>query len=101
MEKYAGKTVSFKGLVLKDDMIPRGTFICGRHVMTCCADDIAYSGIACKWRNSESMHSYEWVTVKGRIAIEAHEVYEQPGPVIYVDGISPAEEPEEQVVSFF
>jgi uncharacterized membrane protein YcgQ (UPF0703/DUF1980 family) len=87
--------------VLKDDMISRGCFICGRHVMTCCADDIAYSGIACQWKQSETLKSYDWVTVKGRIVIRNHEVYEQPGPVILIESVTPAEMPEEQVVSFY
>ena len=100
MAKYNGKKVRFKGVVLKDEAIPKGTFICGRHIMTCCADDIRYSGIACKWKESEKLKSYAWVTVTGKISIEKHKVYDAPGPVIKVTSVIPAAPPEEQVASF-
>ena len=100
MKKYDGKKVRFKGVVLKDETIPKGTFICGRHVMTCCADDVQYSGIACKWRNSETLKSYSWVEVTGRISVERHKVYEGPGPVLKITSVIPAAPPEEQVAMF-
>ncbi len=99
-EKYEGKKVHFKGMVLKDEGIPKGSFICGRHVMTCCADDIQYSGIACKWRNAETLKTYKWVEVTGRISIEKHKVYEAPGPVIKVSSVIPAVQPEDPVATF-
>lgn len=100
MAKYEGKKVHFKGVVVKDEGLPKGSFICGRHVMTCCADDIQYSGIACKWRNSETLKTYKWVEVTGKIVIEKHKVYEAPGPVIKVTSVIPAAAPEEQVATF-
>lgn len=98
--KYDGQKVRFKGMVIKDEEIPKGSFICGRHIMTCCADDIQYSGIACKWRNAETLKTYKWVEVTGRIVIEKHKVYEAPGPVIRVTSVIPAAQPEDPVASF-
>ena len=98
MGKYNGKKL--KGVVLKDETVPRGTFICGRHIMTCCADDIQYSGIACKWKGSENLKSYNWVEVTGKISIERHKVYEGPGPVLKVTSVVPAAAPEQQVATF-
>lgn len=100
MAKYDGKKVRFKGMVVKDESIPRGSFICGRHIMTCCADDIRYSGIACRWRNSETLKTYGWVEITGKITIENHKVYAEPGPVIRVSAVIPAAPPEEQTASF-
>ncbi|MBQ8509395.1 MAG: GTPase [Clostridia bacterium] len=100
MEKYDGKKVRFKGMVAKDETIPKGSFICGRHVMTCCEDDIRYSGIACKWANSESLKSYDWVVITGKIAIEKHKIYTAPGPVIKINTVIPAAPPEEEVATF-
>jgi len=45
LPKYDGKTVKFKGIVAKNPAMPKGSFVIGRHVMTCCADDITYSGL--------------------------------------------------------
>ena len=80
--------------------VERSCSFCGRHVMTCCADDIQYSGIACKWRESETLSTYKWVEITGRISIEKHKVYEAPGPVIKITSLVPAAAPEEQVASF-
>jgi len=99
-EKYNGKKVHFKGVVVKDDYIPKGSFVCGRHVMTCCADDIQYSGIVCKWKNSETLKSYDWVEITGKISIEKHKIYVKEGPVIKITSLVPAARPEEQVATF-
>lgn len=100
MDKYDGKKVRFKGMIVKDADIPKGSFICGRHVMVCCADDIRYSGIACKWRESEKLKTYDWAEITGKISIENHKVYESAGPVIRISSVIPASPPEEQVASF-
>ena len=100
MGKYDGKKIHFKGVVLKDETVPKGSFICGRHVMTCCADDLQYSAVACKWKSSETLKSYSWVEVTGRISIEKHKVYETPGPVVKITSVIPAAPPEQQVATF-
>lgn len=99
-QKYDGKKVRFKGMVIKDETIPTGSFICGRHVMTCCADDIQFNGLACKWKNSESLKNYRWVEITGKISIEKHKMYMSPGPVLKVTSLIPAAEPEMQVATF-
>ncbi len=83
-EKYDGKKIHLKGVVMKDEEVPFGSFIVGRHIMTCCADDIRYGGVVCKWTQSENLKSYDWVEVTGKIVIEVHQVYEAAGPVIHV-----------------
>ncbi|MBQ8642774.1 MAG: TIGR03943 family protein [Clostridia bacterium] len=100
MDKYNGKKVHFKGIVLKDETIPKGSFICGRHIMTCCADDIQYAALACKWKSSETLKSQKWVEITGKISVEKHKVYEAEGPVIKITAVIPAAPPEEQVASF-
>lgn len=100
MEKYDGKKVRFKGMVAKDPSIPKGSFACGRHVMTCCADDIKYSALACKWRDSDKLKTYDWVEVTGRISIEPHKMYVEAGPVIKVTSVISAAPPKEQVATF-
>ena len=42
MQKYEGKTVKFKGLVARDIKLGKDAVIIGRHVMTCCAEDIRF-----------------------------------------------------------
>jgi len=100
MEKYDGKKVRFKGMIVKDEDMPKGVFIAGRHVMTCCADDIRYSGIACKWKSGDSLKTYDWVEITGKIAIEEIRVYETAGPVIHITSVIPTAAPDVPVATF-
>lgn len=100
MERYDGKNVLFKGYLGHDPSLPKGTFVAGRHVMTCCADDVQYAGILCKWKNAASVENASWGMVEAKVKIEKNKVYSGAGPVLYVETVSPAEEPETVVVSF-
>lgn len=100
-EKYEGKTVKFKGLVFKDKTVPKGSFICGRHVMTCCVDDIAYSAVACKWNKSESLSTESWVMVTGKITVQKHQGYAKPGPVIQVTSVARTSMPQDPIAVFY
>jgi len=99
--KYDGKKIHFKGLVIKDSSIPRGSFICGRPIMTCCADDTRYGGVVCKWKNSETLKNESWVEITGKISVEEHKLYEEAGPVIKITALVPAAAPEDPVASFY
>ena len=99
-DKYLGKTLRFKGVVLRDATIPRGSFVCGRHVMTCCADDIEYSGLACLWPASDRLSNYDWVTVTGTLALAKHKVYGGLGPVLTVTNLEPTDKPTPQLATF-
>lgn len=100
-KKYEGKTVKFKGLVFKDPSVPKGSFICGRHVMTCCADDIRYNAVACKWKGSENLRMRQWVVVTGKIAIQKYPGYSKPGPVIQAVSVALTSRPEEELTTFY
>lgn len=100
-EKFEGKTVKFKGLVYRDPSLPNDSFICGRHIMTCCADDIEYSAVACKWKNSTSLQMRQWVMVTGTVAIQKHSGYKKPGPVIQVTSVAMTSAPEEELATFY
>ena len=85
MKKYDGKLVKFKGIAATDDRLPKNAVILGRHVMTCCVDDIQYSGLVCLFKEPHKLKTRDWITVKGRIKIENNKIYRQPGPVLYVE----------------
>ncbi|MBQ8604997.1 MAG: GTPase [Oscillospiraceae bacterium] len=100
-KKYEGKTVKFKGLVYKDPTLPKGSFVCGRHVMTCCADDIRYNAVACKWKGSETLQMRSWVNVTGKIVIQKFPGYAKPGPVIQVTDLALTSRPTEELTTFY
>lgn len=100
-EKYDGKTIRYKGLIAKDAQMARDTFVAGRHIMTCCADDIAYNGLACvSSKLAGTVTSYDWRVVTGVIKIEKNSLYKRPGPVIHIESLEMADKPDPEVASF-
>ena len=49
MERYKGRTIEYTAMVLHPQGFPKGYFVPGRMAMTCCADDMAFLGYACKY----------------------------------------------------
>ena len=99
--KYMGKTVRFKGIVALDASLPRGEYAIGRHVMVCCADDIAYRGVVARGMGRLSLKTRDWVTVTGRLSMEYSKLYRGEGPVLTVDEIVTASRPEQEVATFY
>ncbi len=84
MQKYNGKTVKFKAIVAVGHGLPKNCFAAGRHVMTCCADDIAYQGLICESEKPMGLSNREWVMVTAKIAVEKHKAYDGVGPVLHL-----------------
>lgn len=101
MQNYRGKVVHFKGLVLTDSRIPKGTFVSGRHIMTCCEADIKYCGIVCVGDGSLPLKTRDWVELEGIVKLEKHRMYRSLGPVIYLDSVAKCDPPEQELATFF
>ena len=99
--KYNGKTLRFKGIVALDRSLPGGSFAIGRHIMTCCADDIAYRGVVAKGMGSLKLQTRDWVIVEGKINEEFSKLYGGRGPVLTVKKIERAEKPIQEVATFY
>jgi uncharacterized membrane protein YcgQ (UPF0703/DUF1980 family) len=99
-QKYHGKSVKFKALVANDKRFPDNCFIAGRHVMTCCADDIQYAGLIAEYKDKCTLKTGDWVIITADIAIEKHKAYRGIGPVLKVKNYALTSEPEEKVVTF-
>lgn len=101
MEKYDGKTVTFKALAAIGKDFPADTFVGGRKLMTCCADDTIYAGFVCKSDKREMIKNGDWVKVTGKIEIRFNNLYGRKGPVIYVTGLEKTTPPEELIATFY
>lgn len=101
MDTYNGKTVQFKGIVAVEGKLPRGSFVIGRHIMTCCEADIAYGGIVCDWNGADTLHQRDWVMLTAKLVIEYHKSYRKRGPVLKAIRVERAEAPEQQVVTYY
>lgn len=99
-KKYDGKTVIFKAQVAKLRKEKNGMFAPGRFVMTCCADDIAFLGIPCKWADAHRLESRSWVKVTARIDVQFHALYRGIGPILTASEVVPVERAIEDVCTF-
>lgn len=98
-EKYNGKRVKFVGQVGLSKGMPENCFLVGRHIMTCCEADIAYSPFVAVGKfNVEHM---EWIEITATISIEKHKIYKGFGPVLKIDRIEKVEKPSEDFVTFY
>lgn len=102
MDKYDGKTLRFKGLVSRDKRMPDDAFAVGRHVMTCCVEDIQYSAVVGVYpKAKEELKTGEWVDLTAKLKVEKHKLYRKKGPVLYITGIQESTAPEQTVAQFY
>lgn len=101
MAKYTDKTIKFKGIVARDAKLPGDTFIVGRQVMNCCAEDIQYCGIACDWKDSTTLKTNDWVVVTAKLSVGVHKLYRSKGPYLTAISVEKSEPPLEQVATFY
>lgn len=100
-DKYDGKTVRFKGIVARDPKLGKSSLIIGRHVMTCCADDIEYNALVCNFPSAINLKTRDWTIVTAKIKVEPHKLYGRPGPVLYAEKTEFAKKPEQEVATFY
>ena len=100
-DKYDGKTVKFRGICAYDSRMPDNTFVAGRHIMTCCIDDVEYSPIVCICKNKHSIKSRDWVMVTGTIKIEYCKFYQGKGPVIHIEETAMTSAPAQELATFY
>ena len=100
-KKYQGKTVRFTGMVCNSKKLPKGTFIPGRFVMTCCVQDITFMGFLCQYPPCESLPQRSWIRVTAKVDVKFSPVYRGKGPVLQAIHIEPGQAPEEEVATFY
>ncbi|MBQ7338085.1 MAG: GTPase [Clostridia bacterium] len=101
MTEYDGKTLRFLGIVGRDRSLNKSTIVIGRHVMTCCADDIAFNGLVCIFPEEVPFKTREWLTVTARVSIESHKLYSKKGPVLHATAWEKGQCPDPEVATFY
>ena len=101
LDNYIGKTIKFKGLVATDKRLAPEDIVVGRHVMTCCADDIQYCGLACVLPEAMNLQTRDWITITAQVAFQKHRIYKGKGPVLLAQRVIIGEPPEEQLAVFY
>lgn len=101
MKQYNGKKVKFKGICAVNPKFPANTFVCGRHIMTCCAEDITYCGMIVNWQSADSINNADWIWLTAKIDIKFNKLYGRKGPVLTAIEVAKTNPPEETVATFY
>ena len=101
LDKYKDKTMKLTGLVARDKSLGDNSLVLGRHVMTCCADDIAFHGLVCKFPENVDFKTRDWLTVTATFKIENHKLYNRLGPVLYIQSWEEGHKPDPEIATFY
>ena len=100
--KYDGKIVHLRTLVLKLQGTKMPGFLVGRFAMTCCENDIQFLSVYCQ--NNMKFKNKAWYRVTAKVVCVDASIYGEPSgevlPALEVLSLTPAEKPEQEVVTF-
>lgn len=100
-KKYDGKTVRFKCRALVRKKLPAGCFVVGRHVMTCCVEDIQFAALVCQWDKADTVKDDSWMILTAKVSFKFHRAYNRRGPVLSYISAESCEAPEQPVATFY
>lgn len=100
-EKYENKTIKFKGIVAISPQLEKNSFAIGRHIMTCCVEDITFGGLLAKWDETDILETKDWVWITAVLKTEHSRLYESEGPVLYVKELSHTLPPDQELATFY
>ena len=99
-DNYEGKKIRIKGRVARDGSIPDNYLVFGRHVMTCCEEDIQFAGIVCVYAKATEFKTGDWIAVDATIRIREEEMYGEEGPVLICSKVRKCEPADPEVATF-
>lgn len=100
-KKYAGKTVRYKALAVRNPQLGAGAYVVGRKMMTCCVEDIQFAALLAKDDCGYMPEGREWITLEAQVDVRFHKAYGKSGPILTVKKVTPAEAPEDEVATFY
>lgn len=98
--KYFDKTIRVKGRSLLGGGLKNDEFVIGRHIMTCCVDDIQFGGLVAKYDGAQTLDHGGWVLMTATIREEFNDMYGEKGPVLHVTELEKVEPLEDEVATF-
>ena len=85
-------------MVVLSDKLPLNSFIAGRFIMNCCADDVQLFGFLADSTLGLVLKDREWIHLKAEIAYEWSEEYNEEELVLKPITIERIQAPKEKVL---
>ena len=98
-ERYDGKRIHARGRAFRMDGMPKDCYVFGRHVMTCCAEDIGGIGFLCKFAGS-APKANDWIFLDAKVEKSFSPLHNAEAIILLEQKVSPANPPKEELVYF-
>ena len=99
--KYEGKKVRFKGRALLRAKLPSGSFVIGRHLMSCCVEDIQFAALICQCDRMDKIKNDCWIILEAELRFKFSRAYGRKGPVLMYLNHTECAAPEQEVATFY
>lgn len=99
-KNYVDKTMQVKVRVAMTDELPKNKLALGRHVMTCCVEDIQFAGLVCVYDKPLDVKKGDWVMIKATARLEYEQAYQEEGPVLYCQNVWKTKPADPEVAMF-
>lgn len=98
-DRYDGKTIRARGRAFRMEDMPKDCYVFGRHVMTCCADDIGGIGFLCKFKG-QPPKTNDWIMVEAKAEKSFSMLHNCEAIVLTEQKVTPTGAPKEELVYF-
>lgn len=98
-ERYENKIVDYNVQVFKSNKLPKGTFIAGRKVMNCCANDIQLCGFLVKSMLNKNLKDHSCIHIRAKLVYEFSKDYNEEEVMLEPIVIEEIENFKEEVLS--
>lgn len=85
--RYEGKKFHVKAMAMRETGMARNAFVAGRPAMNCCAEDLVFMGVFCKYDGAKKLVNKQWIDMTFTVVDEFNEAYDGNGPVLYVQEV--------------
>ena len=98
-DRYDGKRIHARGRAFRMEDMPKNCYVFGRHVMTCCAEDIGGIGFLCQFKN-EPPKTNDWIFLDAKVEKSFSPLHNTDAIILIEEKVSPASPPKEELVYF-
>ena len=98
-DRYDGKNIHARGRAFRMDDMPKNCYVFGRHVMTCCAEDIGGIGFLCQFKG-QPPKTNDWIFVDAKAEKSFSPLHGTEAIILIEEKVAPANPPKEELVYF-
>ena len=98
-ERYDGKTIRARGRAFRMEDMPKNCYVFGRHVMTCCAEDIGGIGFLCQYKGS-GPKTNDWIMLEAKAEKSFSVLHGCDAIILTEQKVQPTGAPAEELVYF-